>query len=126
MGKTKRYLLFFIVIISSALCTAKNEMATKQDGDIPIVIIEHIGNTGLDKSSYISASINGHSLTVVILDDIGHVTIKITDTSGSPIDVNQMETPSGLIFFIPSVGNYMIVFTLSNGDEYYGEFTVTD
>ena len=29
-------------------------------------------------------------------------------------------------FYIPLAGDYIVNFTLPNGDEYYGEFTVTD
>ena len=35
-------------------------------------------------------------------------------------------TPNGMQFYILNVGNYIVTFTLPNGDEYYGEFTVTE
>ena len=31
-----------------------------------------------------------------------------------------------LTTYLPQTGDYIITFTLANGDEYYGEFTVTD
>jgi len=38
----------------------------------------------------------------------------------------SVETPDSLEFYINQTGDYIITFTLSNGDEYYGEFTVTE
>jgi hypothetical protein len=32
----------------------------------------------------------------------------------------------GIANHIPLAGDYIVTFTLPNGDEYYGEFTVTD
>jgi hypothetical protein len=34
--------------------------------------------------------------------------------------------PNDLQIYIPNTGDYIVTFTLPNGDEYYGEFTVTD
>ena len=30
------------------------------------------------------------------------------------------------MFYIPNTGSYVVTFTLPNGDQYYGEFEVTD
>ncbi len=38
----------------------------------------------------------------------------------------SVPTPNGLQVYIPNDGNYIVTFTLSNGDVYAGEFTVTD
>jgi hypothetical protein len=35
-------------------------------------------------------------------------------------------TPDSYQFYLNQTGDYIITFTLSNGDEYYGEFTITD
>jgi hypothetical protein len=37
-----------------------------------------------------------------------------------------MATPNGYQYYIPNTGDYIVTFTLENGDVYYGEFTVTD
>jgi hypothetical protein len=79
-----------------------------------------------DKSSSISASINGHDLTVIFLNNIGNVTVKITTAAGIVLDSIGMMTPNGYIYYIPNAGNYIVTFILENGDEYYGEFTVTE
>ena len=34
--------------------------------------------------------------------------------------------PNGVMFYIPNTGSYVVTFTLPNGDQYYGEFEVTD
>ena len=81
---------------------------------------------GDDKSSSISASINGHDLTVIFLNNIGNVTVKITTAAGVVLDSIGMMTPNGYIYYIPNDGNNIVTFILENGDEYYGEFTVTE
>ena len=74
----------------------------------------------------IQASIYGHTLTVVFTENLGQVAVEISTDTGLAIDCASTVTPNGLQFYIPNVGNYVVTFTLSNGDEYYGEFTVTD
>ncbi len=79
-----------------------------------------------DRSSSISASIDGHNLTVNFLSDIGHVWIKITDEAGVTLEIEYIETPTGYLYYMPSAGHYVLVITLSDGDEYEGEFDVTE
>lgn len=83
-------------------------------------------NGGADRSSSISASINGHSLYVVFLQNIGQVTIEISNVFGVTLNIEATETPSGYMYYIPLTGTYTVTFTLENGDEYYGEFEVKD
>ena len=80
--------------------------------------------TGAPKGSTIQASIDGHTLTVVFSENIGEVAIEITTVSGATVDYLSMLTPNGAQFYIPNAGNYIVTFTLPNGDEYYGEFEV--
>lgn len=82
--------------------------------------------TGAPKGSTIQASINGHTLTVVFTENLGQVAIEIATASGTPVECTSIQTPNGLQIFIPNAGDYIITFTLPNGDEYYGEFTVSD
>ena len=81
---------------------------------------------GDDKSSSISASINGHTLAVVFTENLGQVTIRIFNENGVPIDLMTTPTPNGQIIYIPLAGQYTVLFTLPNGDEYWGEFEVED
>lgn len=78
------------------------------------------------KGSTINASISGHTLMVSFSQNIGQVAVEITTTTGVTVDCLSTMTPTGFQCYIPDAGDYVVTFTLSNGDEYYGEFTVTD
>ena len=88
---------------------------------ISIMASNTVGN---DKSSSISASINGHSLSVVFTENLGQVSIEVSYASGGEVETSSIYTPSGVIIYIPYSGSYVVTFTLPNGDEYYGEFEV--
>lgn len=81
---------------------------------------------GVPKGSSIQATINGHALTVVFTENLGQVAISVTTSTGSVVECLSTITPNGVILYIPNAGDYIVNFTLPNGDEYYGEFTVTD
>ena len=96
-----------------------------KDGNSPIVVKEaHVSST--PKGSTIQAYIDGHFLTVTFTQDIGTVTIELDKVSGPVILSYQVQTPDCYQYYLPQTGDYIITFTLSNGDEYYGEFTITD
>ena len=78
------------------------------------------------KGSSIQASISGHTLMVSFTENLGQVAVEITTATGMPVDSSATLTPNGIQFHIPLAGDYIVTFTLPNGDEYYGEFTVTD
>ena len=78
------------------------------------------------KGSTINATISGHLLTVSFSQNIGQVAVEITTDTGVTVDCLSAMTPTGFQSYIPDAGDYIVTFTLSNGDEYYGEFTVTD
>lgn len=81
---------------------------------------------GFPKGSTINATISGHLLTVSFTQNIGQVAVEITTDTGVTVDCVNTSTPTGFQCYIPDAGDYVVTFTLSNGDEYYGEFTVTD
>lgn len=81
---------------------------------------------GIPKGTTIQASISGHYLTVVFTENLGQVAVEITTANGSYVQTTSCLTPNGLMFYIPNTGDYIVTFTLPNGDEYYGEFTVTE
>ena len=54
------------------------------------------------------------------------MTVEVTTASGAPVDGTTTITPNGIQIYIPNAGDYIVNFTLPDGDEYYGEFTVTD
>jgi hypothetical protein len=96
------------------------------DGGNPIVINEsYVQST--PKGTTIQASIDGHWLSVTFTQNIGTLTMELEKVSG-PVIFNYptVQTPDSYQFYLNQTGDYIITFTLSNGDEYYGEFTVTD
>ena len=80
----------------------------------------------IPKGSSIHASIDGHYLTVVFTENLGSVAVEITTASGTTVENYWAFTPNGMQTYLSLTGDYVVTFTLANGDEYYGEFTVTD
>ena len=128
MKKVTTLVLMLCLILSGALCYAGGEArteTTKEDGTPTIVIIRS-NCGGIDKSGSISASIDGHYLSIVFTENLGQVAVDVTTSSGAPVETLEGATPTGMLIYIALAGDYIVNFTLSNGDEYYGEFTVTD
>lgn len=121
--KLKKTMLLVGLVILTIWCNA-NVFQIK-DGHSHINVKEaHV--QGSPKGSTIQAYIDGHTLTVVFTENIGQVTIEVTTTTGATVDYLSMLTPNGYLYYITNTGDYIVTFTLPNGDEYYGEFTVTD
>ena len=74
----------------------------------------------------IYAELEGHALTVVFTENLGQVAIEVSIVGGGEVETTSIYTPSGVIIYIPYSGSYIVTFTLPNGDEYYGEFEVTE
>lgn len=125
MTKFKKIFLMFALLFSAALCHSNDIAKTKKDGT-PITIIKTSSNEVYDRSSSISAHINGHTLIVAFKDNIGEVVVDITTANGGTVYYTAMDTPSGYQFYIPLEGAYVVTFTLTDGDEYYGEFVIED
>jgi Protein of unknown function (DUF3244). len=129
MYKLKEMILMLCFILSGALCYAHGEarMENKKEGDDLILVFkEIITYGGLDKSNAITPTINGHVLTVVFNENLGQVSVEVATAAGASVQCLSVLTPNGLQVYIPNEGNYIVTFTLSNGDVYYGEFTVMD
>lgn len=125
INKFKIILLLLGIILPTAFGLANSGLTTEKDGDGLIVINQNSTN-GEDRSSSISASIDGHSLYVSFLQNIGQVTIEISNIFGVTLNIEATDTPSGYMYYIPLTGHYTVTFTLENGDEYYGEFDILD
>lgn len=121
--KNKQLVLLFAFMFTATWCNALGLDIT--DGHSPIQIIgAHVQDA--PKNSSIQASINGHSLTVIFLENLGTVHIEVTDTNGGAVALTDLYTPNGYNAYIYNTGSYIVTFTLTNGDEYYGEFEVTE
>ena len=114
-------------ILSGALCYAHGEARTveKEDG-VTIDVLEAASCTEPSRGNSIIPIINGHVLTVVFNENMGHVSVEIATSAGASVQCLSVFTPNGLQVYIPNAGNYIVTFTLPNGDMFYGEFTVTD
>lgn len=127
MSKPKHLILLCCLLLAAQLNYPFKEKNHTQDNDgVSIIVIAHISHTGTDKSNSVNATIDGHYLTVVFTENLGQVDVEITTSTGGYVQADSCITPNGIQFYIPNAGNYIVTFTLPNGDEYYGEFTVTD
>lgn len=121
--KLKQMLLLSAFLLSTAWCGAN--CINSHDGYSAITV--KVGNVqGTPRGSSIHASIDGHCLTISFSESIGQVAVEVTSVSGVVLRNEATHTPEGLLYYIPLAGDYIVTFTLANGDEYYGEFTVTD
>lgn len=129
MQKLSAFVLMLCLTLSGAFCHASGvagqENKKGKDGT-PISIIKSSSYTSSEKGNSIIATLNGHMLVVVFTENLGQVAVEITTETGMPVDYLNMTTPNGYQFYITNTGDYIVTFTLPNGDEYYGEFTVTD
>ena len=127
MNKFKKTVLMLCLILSGAFCYAHSEvgMNQKEDGT-SIIVIKNASASGSEKGGAISPILNGHVLTVVFSENLGQVYVEVATAAGASVHCLSVLTPNGLQVYIPNAGNYIVTFTLSNGDEYYGEFTITD
>ena len=129
MKKVTTLVLMLCFILSGALCYAHSSIGTGNEKDgrkVPIELVESTGVSGSDRSGSINPIINGHVLTVVFTENLGQVSVEVATSAGASVQCLSVLTPNGLQVYIPNAGTYIVTFTLSNGDVYAGEFTVTD
>ena len=127
MKKATKLILMLCLILSGAFCFVHGETGTETEGDgITIDLIEASSCTEPSRGNSIIPTINGHVLTVVFNENMGQVSVLVATTSGATVESLSVSTPNCVQVYIPNAGNYIVTFTLSNGDVYAGEFTVTD
>ena len=128
MKKVTKLVLMLCLSLSAAFCYAHGVARTENEKGygLPVIVIEKSTHGSSDKSGSIVSTIDGHFLTVVFTENLGQVAVEITTATGTIVDCVSVHTPNGLQIYIPNAGDYIVTFTLPNGDEYYGEFTVTD
>ena len=117
------------LILSGAFCYAYNVFGKgieTDGGPVYIVVTQNTNGSSLDRSNAISPFINGHVLVVAFSENLGQVSVEVATTAGASVESLSVATPNCVQVYIPNAGNYIVSFTLSNGDVYAGEFTVTD
>ena len=119
----KSFVLLLCLIVPAAWCTANSTYSS--DGQSHIQIKEAKVQS-VPKGHTIQASLTGHYLIVVFTENLGQVAIEVATASGVSVQFTSTQTPNGVQCYIPNIGDYIVTFTLPNGDEYHGEFTVTD
>ena len=124
----QKYNLIQIVLLLGFLLPAVwcGASATSEKDGLSHILIKEGTVQGHPKASSIEAYVEGHYLTVSFTENLGQVAVELTTTTGRYVQSDSVITPNGLLFYIPLAGDYIVTFTLPNGDEYYGEFTVTD
>ena len=118
-----------LIILAVLLGTAV--LARPAGSDViaePVRIMSIISNDSNNKSSEpISATIDGHALTIYINENVGIAHIVVTNSNGVYIDSdNLFHTPDMATLLIEDEGFYTVTITLNNGDVYYGDFMVTE
>jgi len=122
-NKIKKTFMLVSLMMASVWCAANNlGVADGYSG----ITVKEAKVQGSPKGSSIHASINGHYLMVTFTENLGQVAVEVTTALGGAVECLSITTPNGLQIYIPNTGDYIVTFTLPNGDEYYGEFTVTD
>ncbi len=121
MKVVKTMVLMLCLLLPAAFCLANDTDGTqKQEDGATIVLIKKSNNnsSGKDGISF-TASIDGHTLSINFAQNIGSVLVEISDGQSF-----MVVTPDNVQAYITSSGSYTVNFTLSNGDEYYGNFVV--
>ena len=119
--KTKQLTLLLLFVLTATCCGA---YCTNTVDGLGHIQIKETQTHGMPKGASIQASINGHFLAVVFTENLGQVSVEVATTAGASVQCLSVLTPNGLQVYIPNAGDYIITFTLSNGDVYYGEFEV--
>ncbi len=121
--KLKLFVLLVVFLLPTKLC---NVFCAVHNDESTNICIMATHTQGTPRSSSIMASINGHTLSIVFLDNLGNVHVEVMSVGGGETQYQSTPTPDGVDFYITDTGSYIVYFNLSNGDVYYGEFEVTD
>lgn len=119
----KTIILLFGLMLPTVWCSANHSFLT--DG-YSSVEIKTNGAQGTPKNNSIHAFIDGHTLSITFSENIGQVAVTVSTVDGYRVHHTMEFTPNGVLCYISNAGDYIVTIVLANGDEYYGEFTVTD
>ena len=123
---TKKLTLLFAVLLLTTLMLEAKQSSTKEGVDI-IAVKSVINSADQDRSNAITADITSHMLTISIQQNVGIAHIMVKDSNGAIVEIDHiMSSPNTSCYYISEAGYYRIDIVLSNGDIYYGYFTVYD
>ena len=122
----KTFTLLFALLLQAAFVLEAKQISTKEGVDI-ISVYSAIHNSSTDRNLPISVDIMSHTLTVSIHQNVGIAQIMIRDSNGAMVELgNILTSPETTCIYISECGYYRVDIVLSNGDIYYGYFTVRD
>ena len=122
----KSFTLLFALLLQAAFVLEAKQVSTKEEFDL-ISIYSASHNVVTERHHIITADITSHMLTVSIHQNVGIAQIMIRDSNGAMVELgNILTSPETTCIYISECGYYRIDVVLSNGDIYYGYFTVRD
>ena len=122
----KSFTLLFALLLQAAFVLEAKQVSTKEGIDI-ISIHSNSINSAVERNPPISADIASHMLTISIHQNVGIAQIMVRDSNGAIVEIDHiMSSPNTSCYYISEAGYYRIDIVLSNGDIYYGYFTVYD
>ena len=122
----KSFTLLFALLLQAVFVLEAKQVSTKEGIDIISIHSDSI-NSAVERSPPISADIASHMLTISIHQNVGIAQIMVRDSNGAIVEIDHiMSSPNTSCYYISEAGYYRIDIVLSNGDIYYGYFTVYD
>lgn len=121
----KTFTLLFALLLQAAFVLEAKQTSIKEGVVIIISSLNH--HVDQDRSQAITADITSHILTISIQQNVGIAQIMVRDSNGAIVEIDHiMSSPNTSCYYISEAGYYRIDIVLSNGDIYYGYFTVYD
>ena len=122
----KSFTLLFALLLQAVFVLEAKQVSTKEGIDIISIHYNSINSAG-ERNPPISADIASHMLTISIHQNVGIAQIMVRDSNGAIVEIDHiMSSPNTSCYYISEAGYYRIDIVLSNGDIYYGYFTVYD
>lgn len=122
----KSFTLLFALLLQAVFVLEAKQTSIKEKVDV-IAVYSISQNAEQERSPVITADIMSHMLTISIHQNVGIAQIMIRDSNGAMVDLeNMLASPETTCIYISECGYYRVDIVLSNGDIYYGCFTVRD
>jgi len=119
----------FFLIVAAVVCLANLGSCSKENDpsnqSTSIIIKKATSHGSSDKTGIPSeVPITGNQLLIEFTDPIGMVTVNISTKAGKTVQKFEVSTPTCIKTFVQKRGKYTITFTLDDGSEYWGKFTI--